>query len=253
MRRVATLGSFWKSKGADVEDKRSWRYPDDNSGIEVVSINEGDRPRKVVLLHELGGLAPATMEFAVFLKDKGNCVVHMPVLFGRTGQDNKALGMAQLCWSRQLVLLLGNRRSKAADWLIRFCRHVKGTSDKGVTVIGMCATGGLVFSALSDESVAAGVSAQPSLPFRPFSIGHSVRSLGASVSDVQNAADGQKPFVAVAYTQDRLCPAGRLNQIDRLFPGDVVKVEGRGHSTLVYEPTDIARQAVLDLLEAAYR
>lgn len=234
-----------------VEDLERYRHPDSERGRLVLRAGDSSQPRPVILLHELGGLAQVTVDFASFLVEAG-CDVHLPLVFGKPGQDNAWLGTAQLCWGRQLTLLFGDRRSPFADWLASLCATIWAEREVAVTVIGMCATGGVVLSILAEDSVAAVVAAQPSLPLRPPGTGQSVSSLGASVADVEAAVDSGKPVVTTRYTKDLICPAGRLIQMDETFPGSLTTVPGRGHSTLVYDPHDDARGAVLNLLDEVY-
>jgi dienelactone hydrolase len=235
----------------DVEQLERYRHPEGDSGRLVLKAGEDSAARPVILLHELGGLSQPTVDFGAFLVEAG-CAVHMPVLFGTAGQASALRGTAQLCWGRQLALVLGNRRSKIADWLVDLCAHVAGAHDKPVTVIGMCATGGLVFAVLAEDAVAAGVAAQPSLPLRPPWAGRNIRSLGTSAEDVMAASASGKPLIAMSYSGDLICPAGRMLQIDETFPESIITLPGSKHSTLVYDPHDRARSAVLTLLDEVY-
>lgn len=235
----------------DVDQLDRYHHPADGSGRLVLKAGEDSATRPVILLHELGGLSQPTVDFGAFLVEAG-CAVHLPVLFGQAGQANPLLGTAQLCWGRQLALVFGNRRSNIADWLVDLCAHVAGAHGRPVTVIGMCATGGLVFAVLAEDDVAAGVAAQPSLPLRPPWAGQSIRSLGTSVEDVMAAGASGKPLVAMRYSEDLICPAGRMLQIDETFPGSVITLPGSKHSTLVYDPHVDARSAVLTLLDEVY-
>ncbi len=235
-----------------VDELESYRFPDPVQGRRVFRVGAPGARIPVVLLHEIGGLAPGTVQFADYLVDKAGCEVHMPLLFGEPGQESPSKGFAQLCWSREIVLLLGGRRSKVADWLVDLCADIGTGRPPGVTVIGMCATGGLVFSVLAADGVAAGVAAQPALPFRLPRFGRSIRSLGASVDDVEAAAASGRRLLATRYTEDRICPAGRLLQIDETFPGSVLLLDGPGHSTLVQHAHPDARGAVLELLAEVY-
>ncbi len=235
----------------NVDDLERYHHPDDDTGRLVLRAGDPSALRPVIVLHELGGLAQVTVDFAAFLADAG-CDVHLPLVFGTPGQDSLLRGTAQLCWGRQLTLLFGNRRSPLADWLASLCDWIWSERHVPVTVIGRCATGGVVLSVLADDAVAAVVAAQPSLPYRlPFT-GRSIRSLGASVEDVEAAVNSGKPVVTTGYTFDLICPAGRLLQMDETFPDSLTSVPGRGHSTLVYDPHDDARGAVLGLLDEVY-
>jgi dienelactone hydrolase len=204
------------------------------------------------MLLELGGLAQATVDYAAALVDAG-CVVHMPLVVGSGGQQSAGKGSFQLFWSRQLTLLFSDRRPRLADWLATFCDHIRNQNGHPVVVIGMCATGGVVFSVLMNDSVGGAVAAQPSLPFRPAKSGPNLATLGATVADVTASAESGKPFVALRYQEDRICPAGRLIQIAETFGEDnTMEVPGNLHSTLVYDQNDDARQRVLALLDEVF-
>ena len=242
-------GSF---QSVDVNTLPQYRFPDPVSGRKVIRAGDPSSPRPVILLHELGGLSQETVDYAAALVDAG-CVVHMPLIFGSIGQQSAARGSIQLCWSRQLTLLFSDRRPRIADWLAEFCDHIRNESGHPVVVIGMCATGGVVFSVLMNDSVGGAVAAQPSLPFRPAKSRPNLATLGATVADVRASAESGKPFVGLRYRGDRLCPAGRLIQIAETFGEDnTFEVPGNLHSTLVYDQNDDARKRVLVLLDEVF-
>lgn len=206
----------------------------------------------MVLLHELGGLAQATVDYAATLVTSG-CVVHMPLIFGTVGQQSPLKGAAQLCWGRQLALLLSDRRPRIADWLAGLCGEISSRHGRPVVVIGMCASGGLVFSVLAEDSVGGAVAAQPSLPWRLPSSRPNIAALGSTIGDVNAAAGSGKPFVAIRYEDDRICPAGRLLQIEETFGANTVEyLPGDRHSTLVYDWQEAARRRVLGLLDEVF-
>ncbi len=232
----------------DVNQLPQYRFPDTESGRVVVRAGDPESSRPVVLLHELGGLAQATVDYATTLVEAG-CVVHMPLIFGSVGQQSTVKGSFQLCWSRQLTLLFSDRRPKIADWLAGFCDHISRESGHPVVVIGMCATGGVVFSVLMNDSVGGAVAAQPAMPFRRPGSPPDIKALGSTVVDVLASADTGKPFVALRYRDDRICPAGRVLQIGETFGETaVMEVQGKLHSTLVYDADDGARKRVLELI-----
>jgi dienelactone hydrolase len=228
------------------------RFPNDDSGREVVTVGDPKSSRPVVLLHELGGLSQPTMDYAAMLT-AAKCVVHMPLVFGSVGQGNKWKGAVQLCWGRQLTLLLSDRRPKLAGWLAEFSRHIFEGAGHAPVVIGMCATGGVVFSVVMLDSVGGAVAAQPSLPIRTSWTTFSKSNLGSTSADVEASIASGKPFVALRFQQDGMCPAGRLTKIAELFGEDsTLEINGGGHSTLVYEYSEEAHAAVLALLDEVF-
>ena len=228
------------------------RFPDDDSGREVVTVGDPKSSRPVILLHELGGLSQPTMDYAAMLAASG-CVVHMPLVFGSVGQGSTLKGAVQLCWGRQLTLLLSDRRPKLAGWLAEFSRHIVERAGHAPVVIGMCATGGVVFSVMMLDSVGGAVAAQPSLPFRPSWTTFSTSNLGSTSEDVEASIASGKPFVGLRFQQDGMCPAGRLTKIAELFGEDsTLEIDGGGHSTLVYEHSEEAHASVLALLDEVF-
>ncbi len=228
------------------------RFPNDDSGREVVTVGDPNSSRPVILLHELGGLSQPTMDYAAKLAASG-CVVHMPLVFGSVGQRSTLKGAVQLCWGRQLTLLLSDRRPKLAVWLAEFSSHILEEAGHAPVVIGMCATGGVVFSVMMLDSVGGAVAAQPSLPFRRSWTTFSMSNLGSTSEDVEASIESGKPFVALRFRQDGICPAGRLTQIAELFGEDsTLEINGSGHSTLVYEHSEEAHSAVLALLDEVF-
>lgn len=218
----------------------------------VLRTGEESAARTVVLLHELGGLSPDTINYAKTLADSG-CVVYLPVLFGKSGQANAFKGSLQVCWSRQFTILLSDRSSPIASWLGALCDTISAKRQQPIAVIGMCATGGLVFTLLGRDSVGGGVAAQPSLPLRSPASPPNPLSLGASRPEIESPLARGKPLLALRFEHDRICPAGRLVQIQESFPNaNVVTLPGPHHSTLVYDANPDARRAVLDLLDRVY-
>ncbi len=236
----------------DSDDRVEYRFPDSESGRVVVRVGDPASSRPVVLLHELAGLSQPTLDYAYKLVTAG-CVVHLPLIFGAIGQQSASKGFVQLCFARQLTPFLSNRRSKLADWLTEFCDHIRAAGGDPPVVIGMCATGGVVFSVLMNDSVGGGVAAQPALPLRPPWSSANLAALGATAKEVEASAESGKPFAALRYQRDWICPAGRIVQMAETFGNEnVVEVSGKGHSTLVYEHNDRAHEHVLELLDRVF-
>ena len=142
----------------------------------------------VVLLHELMGLTESVLDCARRLV-RARFTVYLPVLAG----PPKAKGAGQLravagiCVSREIHAFRSGRTSPAVAplrLLAQYAARAAGTERAGV--VGMCFSGGFALAAACDPVVAAGVAAQPSLPFRPFGCG---RDLGLSDPDVGALCD----------------------------------------------------------------
>lgn len=214
----------------------------------VVGVGEAHSP-PVIVLHELAGLGPQTMEFAQFLADSG-FRVHLPRLFGAEDQESMPKGFVQLCISREITLLVSNRTSPVSDWIRSLCRRIASEGSRpNVGIVGMCVTGGLVFSTMWEQVVQAAVASQPSAPFRLKFSKPNVKDLGSSEVDVERAVASGTPLLVFRFKRDWICPASRLVAIDRRF-GDqaqIVNLEGKGHSTLVFD-RDRAPNARLQLV-----
>jgi dienelactone hydrolase len=237
--------------GVPIQQLPRYRFPDTPSGREVVTVGEKS-DRQVVLLHELGGLSQPTADYGTTLSDRGY-LVHLPVIFGSVGQQSPAKGAAQLCWGRHLALLLSDRRPRLASWLGDLCDHLSASVGRPVAVIGMCATGGVVFSVLMRDSVGGAVAAQPSFPYRPPWSTPNIAALGSTAADVEASAASGKPLAALRYAKDGMCPAGRLATIEGTFgTGSAKTLPGEGHSTLVFHPHSAARDRVLEVLEDVF-
>jgi hypothetical protein len=82
---------------------------------------------------------------------------------------------------------------------------------------------------------------------------HAEHNTGKALTDVMASAESGRPFAALRYRNDPICPAGRLPQIGGTFgAANTKEIPGRLHSTLVYDPDDSARQRVLDLLDEVF-
>src|SRR4051794_41225100 len=123
----------------------------------------------VVVIHEIPGITPSVQAFAEEVVDAGFTVV-MPSLFGTpgnamsTGEIVKSL--AKVCVSKEFVTMASGRTSPIASWTRALAKSLhEELGGPGVGALGMCFTGGFALAMMVDESVAAPVVAQPSLPF----------------------------------------------------------------------------------------
>lgn len=123
----------------------------------------------VVVIHEIPGITPEVKAFAEELVDAGYTVV-MPHLFGRPGAPISlgvvAGALRQVCVSREFTKLATRETTPVAGWLRSLARALhEELGGPGVGAIGMCFTGGFALAMMVEESVAAPVVAQPSVPF----------------------------------------------------------------------------------------
>lgn len=193
----------------------------------------------VVILQELPGLSQETVEFADVVADAGFSV-HLPLLYGRPFHS-PPFGLLSLPWwcnRREFDCLKAGRSSPISDWLRALCRSIHGEAgDPGVGAIGMCFSGGFVFSMMLEPAVLAPVTAQPTLPFlSDGALDVEPETLAAAAIRADVA-----PLLGLRFEEDQLCPAARFERINEAFCGSPVEncarfeqviVCGKGHSTL---------------------
>lgn len=216
-------------------------------------LRHGEGP-VVLLMHELLGPTPPTIDFARFVAAQGFHVA-MPVFFGTPTVEGTVLGgLATLCIRREFAVLGSGRASPIADWLRPLCRALHAEAGgRGIGVIGMCFSGGFVLSTMLEPSVVAPVCAQPSLPLWPRA------GLDIAPDDLARVVDASRsrPLLFVRFRDDRLSPAARQTTLEAAFAGrgrlETCILAGRGHSTLVYDRPACGsdpRTAVVDHLRA---
>lgn len=196
----------------------------------------------VMLLHELPGLTPETVEFADWLVLRGYRVA-LPLLFGEPGQSAKTglLKAPSLCIRHEFNCFRAGVASPITDWLRALANRLAvDCGGRGVAVIGMCFTGGFVLAIMLEETIAAAVAAEPSLPFFRDS------ALDISDADLARAAKraNEAPLLALRFTEDWRCPAERFERLKTEFERQAeerrktfvsITVPGRGHSTLTFD------------------
>lgn len=217
-------------------------------GHSFALFRKGEGPG-VILLHELPGLTKETLDLAQWLVDRGFHIV-MPLLFGAPLQ-NTSLGFAQaplLCLRKEFNCLAAGKASPVTVWLRALCRKVHGErGGPGVGAIGMCFTGGFVFSLLLEPSMLAPVTAQPSLPlFQPDALDVEAETLAAA-----SRRHDSMSLLGLRFEDDWRCPAARFQRLGLALQGTssdgaprflAEVVPGRGHATLTYDhPLALAR------------
>lgn len=182
-------------------------------------------PRPVVVVHELPGMTPECVDFANRLAEHGFSP-HLPLLFGKPGEQVSATTMARVCISREFRVLASRRTSPAAELLRDLCGEVQrresvgGAPCAGVGAIGMCLTGGYVLTMMADPAVLAPVLSQPSLPLPVWGPGRARRkaALGIAPEDLEEAKARDVPLLALRFTNDWVCPHERFETLAREFP-----------------------------------
>lgn len=123
----------------------------------------------VVIVHEIPGITPAVAAFAEEVVAAGFTVV-MPSLVGTPGRGISGgyamRSLLQVCVSREFTTWAMNRTSPIIAYLRAVARHLHlEVGGPGVGAIGMCFSGGFALAMMVDETIAAPVLSQPSLPF----------------------------------------------------------------------------------------
>jgi dienelactone hydrolase len=224
----------------------------------------------VVIMHELPGMTTACISLAQAVANSGFCV-HLPLLFGRPGDDRPIAFTAKLCISREFRIFAKKGGSPIVDWLRALCRKVKADcGGPGVGVIGLCLTGNFAIALMADDSVLAPIAAEPSLPL--LTLTKSAREAMA-VTDNELAraqvrcTDGV-PLMYLRFSSDRISPRERFEVVRNAFAsgfrGIVItspdlnhSISARAHSVLTADfvdkpdnPTRAARDQVIDFLKA---
>lgn len=213
----------------------------------------------VVVIHELPGLTAGVIRFGEELVAAGFTVL-LPHLFGPVGREFGGVDVARvfpsICVSRELTKLARGETTPVAGWLRSLARDLHAElGGPGVGALGMCFTGGFALAMMVDDSVAAPVLCQPSVPF---AVGPTrSRDLNLSPGDLTvvrgRCAAGQQ-VLGVRYRKD---PAvGR--RFERLTTelGDAfirVELEGSGHSTVTEHRSQEAVDAILEFFEQRLR
>ncbi|EWT02925.1 dienelactone hydrolase [Intrasporangium oryzae NRRL B-24470] len=213
----------------------------------------------VIVVHEIPGISPEVIAFADEVVDRGFTVV-MPHLFGRpgapatTGEVLRTIG--GLCINREFTMLKAGVTAPVADWLRSLARTLHAElGGPGVGALGMCFTGGFALAMMVDDSVAAPVVAQPSLPA---AVGRRrAADLGLSPADRETVRDRAAHGCAVLGVRYRDDPATGT-RFDTLTSelGDRfirVELEGKGHATLTAHRQQVAVDRVLDFFDERLR
>ena len=211
----------------------------------------------VIILHELGGLNPETIEFADRLVERGFSV-HLPLLFGRAGQSMSGLRMLgdaiRFCISREWRALAIGETRPIANWVRALGREVhRRCGGIGIGAIGMCLTGSFVIPlVLETDFLVAPVTCEPSVPF---GIGNARRcDPGVSAADLDAARDRlhQNDVVMLGYrfTDDKLSSHERFETYRRRLgdrfegceidsgPGNAHGIKPKAHSVFTFDYRD---------------
>jgi dienelactone hydrolase len=204
-----------------------------------------------VVVHEVPGITPEVLGFAGEVVDRGFTVV-LPHLFGEPGEPASTSrilrAIARVCVSSEFTKLKAGVTSPVADWLRSLARSLHDElGGPGVGALGMCLTGGFALAMMVEDSVAAPVVAQPSLPAP---IGRTRKAdLGLSPADreaVRRRVAAGCPVLGLRYRDDP-ATGTRFDTLTRLLGDGFIKVEleGKGHATLTAHRRQVAVDRVL--------
>jgi dienelactone hydrolase len=207
------------------------------SGVTHPTYRKGTGPG-VVVIPEIPGITEDAIAFSEEVVGQGFTVV-MPHLFGKAPSSDSpmaAMGsLRQACINREFNKLRLHQTSPIADWLRSLARDLHAElGGPGVGALGMCFTGGFALAMMVDDSVAAPVLAQPSLPFP---VGKArAADLNLSPADLvavkERAAAGCQ-VLGLRYTGD-MAVGTRFDTLTKELGDAFLRVEfpGRKHSTL---------------------
>jgi dienelactone hydrolase len=208
-----------------------------------------------VIVHEVPGITPEVLAFAGEVVGRGFTVV-LPHLFGDPGQPASTgrivKAIARVCVSSEFTKLEAGVTSPVADWLRSLARSLHDElGGPGVGALGMCLTGGFALAMMVDDSVAAPVVAQPSLPAP---IGRTRKAdLGLSPADreaIRRRVAAGCPVLGLRYRDDP-ATGTRFDTLTTLLGDGFIRVEleGKGHATLTAHRQQVAVDRVLDFFD----
>jgi dienelactone hydrolase len=173
----------------------------------------------VVVIHELPGIHPGTIEFAQRLVQLGY-TVYLPSLFGKAGEPisggRMLRSVLRVCVSREFNLL-ADRTSRAATWLRALAAKAHGEcGGPGVGAIGMCFTGGYALAMAVEPAVLAPVLSQPSMPAPVTARKRAAIGLDrADLAQVKERGRHGLCLLGLRFSEDSVCTAARFETLRR--------------------------------------
>jgi dienelactone hydrolase len=192
----------------------------------------------VIVIHEIPGITPGQVAFADEVVAAGYTVV-MPNLFGEPGAPLSIASFAKvfprICISKEFTKLARHETTPVAIWLRSLARELHGElGGPGVGALGMCFTGGFALAMMVDDSVAAPVLCQPSVPF---AVGKArAADLNLSPGDLEivkrRAAEGCA-VLGLRYSKDPATGTRFKTLHEELGTKFIpIEFEGKGHSVV---------------------
>jgi dienelactone hydrolase len=220
------------------------------SGVTHPTYRKGSGP-SVIIISELPGITEDLLTFAEEVVGQGFTVV-LPQLFGKVPSPDSPMAvmgsLRQACVNREFNKLRLRQTSPIADWLRSLARELHAElGGPGVGAVGMCFTGGFALAMMVDDSVAAPVLAQPSLPFPVGKARAADLNLSpADLARVKERAGAGCQVLGLRYAND-MAVGTRFETLTREIGDAFIRVEfpGRKHSTLTVHRQQEAVDRVL--------
>ena len=239
--------------------QRSFSAPTESGYvIEHDVYSRGDQGPTIVIIQELPGIGPETLDLAERFANEGYRVV-LPHLFGPLGKISMVGNLVRVfCLRKEFRLFEKNASSPVVDWLKALCRdQLDNQGSSAVGVIGMCLTGNFAISLMADESVLAGVASQPSMPFADQSALHMSDD---EISQARSRLSEHGAMMALRFKGDPMCKAEKFKAIGATFNDDqervrLIELDGKAHSVLTldmakhHEVTEPAFDEVLNYFQ----
>jgi len=209
----------------------------------------GDGP-PVLILQELPGIGPETLDLAQRLNDSGFSV-YLPHLFGTFGKTESVRNFARLfCVRREINMFLKGKQSPVAEWLRALTADInRREGDRGVGVIGMCLTGSFALPLMAEDAVVGGVASQPALPLF---FGRSTPPMSPQdITAARAAMQDKGPGLAMRFDKDWMSSRAHMAALQQAF-GDDLDTEifpGSKHSLLTLD----FHQPAYDRVEAYFQ
>ena len=192
----------------------------------------------VIVIHEIPGLTPDVIAFGEEVVAAGYTVV-MPHLFGTPeaalGPASLARSFRQVCVSREFTKLATGETTPIAGWLRSLSRELHTElGGPGVGALGMCFTGGFALAMMVDDSVAAPVLCQPSVPFAVGKKRSADLNLSpADLATVKKRAASGCQVLGLQFTGD-MATGTRFETLTRELGKNFIRVDfpGKQHSTV---------------------
>jgi dienelactone hydrolase len=208
----------------------------------------------VIVVHELPGITPNVLRFANDVVDAGFTVL-LPSLVGTPGRAPGSgytlSSVVKVCISEEFSNWALQRTSPIIAYLKALARQLhKEVGGPGVGAVGMCFSGGFALAMMVDDSVAAPVLSQPSMPFAL------TRARGADLNlspedttAVVRRASAGCQVLGLRFTED-MAVGTRFDSLRRLLGDAFIAVElpsakKSDHSVLTEQRDEAAVQRVL--------